>query len=122
MTETSSLNETFFRLPSRQRYDEVIALIKKKNSIWTLSDAQGCLILPLGQDKILPIWPTPELALSWGQKDYPDFTPLEISSMDWTDKWLLGMEKDGFDVGVAPNLAGECIVSSAQEHAGDIQG
>lgn len=121
MTDTTSLNDSFFRITSSQRYDDVIKLIKKGSSVWTLADAEGCLIIELGQDKVLPIWPTSELALTWGEKDYPNFQALEVTAQDWQEKWLPGMTKDGFQVGVAPNLAGECIVSSAEEHAHDIQ-
>ncbi|MBJ7537686.1 DUF2750 domain-containing protein [Marinomonas transparens] len=121
MTNNLPLNDTFFRLTSAERYDQVIKLIKKGQSIWTLADAEGCLIIDLGSDKVLPVWPVEALALDWGKKDYEGFTGLEVSAKDWANKWLEGMSKDGFSVGVAPNLAGECIVSSAAEHAADIK-
>ena len=120
MSNTILLDDTFYRLPSSQRYDHVIGLIKKGSSLWTLADTEGCLIIDLGSDKVLPIWPAEQLALTWADKDYQGFTSLEITPEAWAEKWLPGMQNDGFSVGVAPNLAGECIVSSAEEHAADL--
>ncbi|REG83258.1 DUF2750 domain-containing protein [Marinomonas pollencensis] len=121
MTTIDFSSDVFFRLPSNSRYEEVIKHLKRGKSIFALADAEGCLIIDLGSDKVLPIWPTAELATEWGTKDYPDFQAMEIAARDWADKWLTGMQNDGFCVGVASNLAGECIVSSAQEHQHDIQ-
>lgn len=115
-----NIDHTFFRETSSGRYDQMTHFLKQGFSIWALADEHGCLIIELGKDKVLPVWPTSELARNWGEKAYPDFNPLEITSQDWEQKWLTGMEKDGFSVGISPNLAGECIVSSAKEHLGDI--
>lgn len=120
MTATTTFDDTFYRLPSSERYAQVIAAIKKDQSVWALVDAEGCLIIDLGNDKVLPVWPSESLASEWGEKDHEGFNALEINAEDWSEKWLPGMTNDGFSVGVAPNLAGECIVSSAEEHAADI--
>ena len=121
MSNTILLDDTFYRLPSSDRYDHVLNLVKKGASVWTLADTEGCLIIDLGSDKVLPIWPAETLATAWGEKDYQGFNSLEINAADWAGKWLPGMQGDGFSVGVAPNLAGECIVSSAEEHAIDLK-
>ena len=121
MSNPILLDDTFYRLPSSERYDHVLNLVKKGTSVWTLADAEGCLIIDLGSDKVLPIWPAETLATAWGEKDYQGFNSLEINVADWAEKWLPGMQGDGFSVGVAPNLAGECIVSSAEEHAADLK-
>ena len=120
MSNLIPLDDTFYRLPSRERYEHVIKLVKKGSSVWTLADTEGCLIIDLGSDKVLPIWPTEALAVAWGEKDYTGFNSLEINAVDWAAKWLPGMQGDGFSVGVAPNLAGECLVASAEEHAADL--
>ncbi|MEO9274075.1 DUF2750 domain-containing protein [Marinomonas sp. 5E14-1] len=121
MTAQITFDDAFYRLPSSERYTQVVTLIKKGQPVWTLVDAEGCLIIDLGSDKVLPIWPTEALATDWGKKEYEGFNGLEISAADWSEKWLLGMQNDGYSIGVAPNLAGECIVSSAEEHALDIK-
>lgn len=120
MTAIATFDDTFYRQPSNERYTQVVAIIKKGQSLWVLADPEGCLIIDLGSDKVLPVWPSETLASVWGKKDYEGFNPLEISAEDWHTKWLPGMQEDGFSVGIAPNLAGECIVSSAVEHATDL--
>ncbi|GAB3476377.1 DUF2750 domain-containing protein [Marinomonas epiphytica] len=121
MTIADSANDTFFRLTSAERYDRLTRHIKQGRSIWTLADEQGCLIVDLGKDKVLPVWLNEEQAKSWAIKEYDAFNPLEIKACDWLEKWLTGMNKDGFSVGAAPNLAGEGIVASAEEHLLDLQ-
>jgi hypothetical protein len=121
MTASTTFDDTFYRSPSSERYTQVVTFIKQGHSIWTLADKEGCLIIDLGSDKVLPIWPSEALAIDWAKKEYEGFSGLEISAADWSEKWLLGMQNDGYSVGVAPNLAGECIVSSAEEHAMDLK-
>ncbi|MCV2402677.1 DUF2750 domain-containing protein [Marinomonas sp. C2222] len=121
MTNSTLFDDTFYRSPSSDRYAQVIEYIKSGNSIWTLMDAEGCLIIELGQDKVLPIWPAEALATDWGKKDYEGFSALEITAKTWQETWLTGMTQDKYAVGVAPNLAGECIVCSAEEHAADLK-
>lgn len=121
MSDAPNLDEAFFRLTSNDRYSQMVERLSQGQSIWTLADEQGCLLIQLSSDKVLPIWLSETQALQWAEKDYPDFKGLEISAVDWQEKWLPGMINDKFAVGAAPNMAGECIVSSAEEHAHDIQ-
>ena len=117
----SQFDDTFFRLTSNDRYSKMVLRVQQGHSIWTLADEQGCLVIPLNADQVLPVWPDEAMALHWAEKDYPDFKGLEISAADWLEKWLPGMTEDKYSVGAAPNMAGECIVSSAEEHGHDIK-
>lgn len=69
MTSPITFDDGFYRLPSSERYTQVVTLIKKGQPVWTLADAEGCLIIDLGSDKVLPIWPTETLATDWGKKN-----------------------------------------------------
>lgn len=120
MTISDAANDAFFRLTSAERYDKLTQHLKQNRSIWTLTDEQGCLIINLGQDKILPIWLNEIQAKNWATSEYAGFNALEISATDWREKWLPGMSNDSFSVGAAPNMAGESIVASANEHLADI--
>ncbi|BFM47977.1 DUF2750 domain-containing protein [Marinomonas sp. THO17] len=114
-------DDAFFRLTSNERYSKMVQRVRQGLSIWALADEQGCLIIPLNTEQVLPVWPNQAMALHWGEKDYPDFKGIEITAKDWKEKWLPGMTQDKYSIGAAPNMAGECIVSSAEEHARDIQ-
>ncbi|MCZ2720715.1 DUF2750 domain-containing protein [Marinomonas sp. 15G1-11] len=112
--------ETFFRLQSNTRYDEVVNHCKKKQDVWVLQDDQGCLIIELGSEKVLPIWNDSSLAEQWKGKEYEGFSASVIAFADFSSKWLPGMVRDGFKLGIAPNLAGEGIVVATAEFARDI--
>jgi len=112
--------EAFFRLTTNTRYDAIVKHCKQKRALWVLQDNEGCIIIDLGQDKVLPIWHDEELAKIWRGSEYPQAEALHISFQDFSTKWLSGMTKDGFSLGIAPNLAGESIVISAEEFAADI--
>ncbi|WP_394180291.1 DUF2750 domain-containing protein [Marinomonas posidonica] len=120
MSDTQ-FDDAFFRLTSNDRYSKMVQRVRQGHSIWTLADEQGCLVITLNTDQVLPVWPNEAMASHWGEKDYPDFKGLEISAIDWLEKWLPGMTADKYSVGAAPNMAGECIVSSAEEHSHDIK-
>lgn len=112
--------QDFFRLQTNSRYDAILHHCKAKKSLWVLQDSAGCILIDLGKEKVLPLWHDMELANSWKGSEYETAEPLEISFQDFSTKWLPGMTKDGFSLGIAPNLAGEGIVVSADEFAADI--
>ncbi|WP_243730189.1 DUF2750 domain-containing protein [Marinomonas balearica] len=110
----------FFGLPSQTRYEQAISAVKQNQSIYALADAEGCLIIPISGENILPIWLTKEQAEHWLNEEYEGFEALEITSDAWISKWLPGMANDQYKVGVCPNLAGECITVSAAELSGEL--
>ena len=112
--------EAFFRLQSNSRYDAILMHCKQKKDIWVLQDEGGCLLIDLGSEKVLPIWHDSALAELWKGKEYQMFSANKVSYADFIEKWLPGMNKDGYKLGVAPNLAGEGIVVNTEEFAADI--
>lgn len=120
MALTNQQIEDFFRLQSNSRYDITLNQCKAKKDLWVLQDAEGCVLIDLGEEKVLPIWHDEELANSWRASEYQQTKALQIPFDDFCTKWLPGMQKDGFSLGVSPNLAGEGIVVSAEEFAADI--
>ncbi|MFD1383902.1 DUF2750 domain-containing protein [Rhodanobacter aciditrophus] len=117
----SSLNTEFFRQTSQVRFELFVNHIKREQACFVLADPEGCLILEVAQEQVLPIWPTAEMANEWASKEHEGFSAMEISAADLTEKWLPGMTNDGFSVGVAPNMAGEGIVLQAAELLNDLQ-
>ncbi|TBR44764.1 DUF2750 domain-containing protein [Marinomonas agarivorans] len=120
MALTHQQQDDFFRLQSNSRYDVTLIHCKSEKDLWVLQDSDGCVLIDLGEEKVLPIWHDEELANSWRTKEYAHTQALKIPFNDFCTKWLPGMKKDGFSLGVSPNLAGEGIVVSAEEFAIDI--
>lgn len=112
--------DAFFRLQSNARYDEFVKHCKKSQDVWVLQDDQGCLIVELGNEKVLPIWNDASLAEKWKGKEHDGFSSSVITYDNFASKWLPGMTRDGFKLGIAPNLAGEGIVVSTEEFSRDI--
>ena len=112
----------YFRQTSQARYDLFIEHLHKGEPCFTLADAEGCLILTVANEKVLPLWPTSDMATDWAAKEHSGFSAFEIGQQDLVEKWLPGMSNDGFSVGVAPNMSGEGIVVQAGEFLQDIQG
>ncbi|TPE52380.1 DUF2750 domain-containing protein [Maribrevibacterium harenarium] len=110
----------FFRFPSAQRYDTAVDAIRKGASVYALADDSGCLVLPTGDGNALPIWLSEQQAEAWQEKEEGDFQVLTVSQEALIEKWLPGMQADGFQIAVVPNLAGECIVLDANEFLSDI--
>ncbi len=111
----------FYSQNSEQRYDVVIAEAKAQGKLWTLADDQGCVIVESGKDEqCLVVWHDEAIAADWAQNDFEGCRPLAISLEDFIAKWAPGMTQDGFEVAVAPSLAGEGIVVAPQELADDL--
>lgn len=117
----SSLNTEFFRQTSQVRFELFIDHIKRGQACFALADDEGCLVLEVAKEQVLPIWPTADMANEWASKEHEGFSAMEISAADFAEKWLPGMNNDGFSVGVAPNMAGEGMVLQAAELLTDIQ-
>lgn len=115
-------NTTFFRETSQKRYDLFVAYVKNGGICYTLADTEGCLNITVGNERVLPVWPSEEMANEWAKSEHEGFSALDISNESFVEIWLPGMSNDGVSVGVAPNMAGEGIVLQASELLQDIQG
>ncbi|WP_026958592.1 DUF2750 domain-containing protein [Aliagarivorans taiwanensis] len=114
MSDTEML-AGYARLTAKQRYEQLIEQTRKAGALWTLSDEQGCLIVDTEKEKVLLVFASEQLAKAWAEQDHPSFAPLSIPVEMFIEKWAPGMSNDGFDVAVAPSMAGEgTIVSPGQ--------
>jgi len=112
--------KAFYSQNSQQRYDQTVAEAKAKETLWTLADDNGCVVLDSGSEKCLVVWHDELIATDWAKSDFADCKAIAITLSDFIEKWAPGMTEDGFDVAVAPSLAGEGIVLAAQELADEL--
>ncbi|WP_072242061.1 DUF2750 domain-containing protein [Marinomonas fungiae] len=115
-------NTAFFRETSQKRYDLFVSHIKSGGTCYTLADTEGCLNVTIGSERVLPVWPSEDMANEWAKAEHEGFSALDVSNESFVDIWLPGMSNDGVSVGIAPNMAGEGIVVQAAELLQDIQG
>ncbi|MBY6186686.1 DUF2750 domain-containing protein [Marinobacter hydrocarbonoclasticus] len=110
----------FYSLDSQGRYDHLVETAKASQAMYTLADDQGCVLINTGKEQCLLVWHNPKLVENWIKDDYANCHAMAIALPDFIEKWAPGMTQDGFEVGVAPSLAGEAIVVSAEELAADL--
>jgi hypothetical protein len=81
--------------------------VAKNKKVWTIRDANG-LPAPKGTDGIRtqPFWSSQSRAemIIKRAPAYAGFKPVEISWIDFTSRWIPGLSKDGFNIGI--NWAG----------------
>ncbi|WP_298439743.1 DUF2750 domain-containing protein [uncultured Ferrimonas sp.] len=112
--------KSFYSQNSQARYEATLVGIKTEQVLWTLADDQGCVVLESDQERCLLLWHDEAIAQSWATGEYSDCKALKIELADFHEKWVPGMSDDGFDVAIAPSLAGEGIVVSPEEFADDL--
>ncbi|AZQ09524.1 DUF2750 domain-containing protein [Shewanella khirikhana] len=84
------------------RYDYLVEQVKANQEIWTLQDADGCVMLTTEEDDCIPMWPTEEAAALWAVDEWKDCEPLAIPLNEWLERWVTGMEDDELLVAVFP--------------------
>ncbi|QIZ76968.1 DUF2750 domain-containing protein [Ferrimonas lipolytica] len=112
--------KTFYSQNSQQRFDATVDGAKANQALWTLADDEGCVVLESDQERCLLMWHEEEFAQSWATGEYSSCKALKIEMNDFLEKWVPGMTNDGFDLAIAPSLAGEGIVLSPEEFADDL--
>ncbi|GAA4886627.1 DUF2750 domain-containing protein [Ferrimonas pelagia] len=112
--------KAFYSQNSQERYDVVVEAAKANQKLWTLADDNGCVVLDSGTEQCLVVWHDEAIAADWGKGDFDGCKTVAISLSDFIEKWAPGMTDDGFDIAVAPSLAGEGIVLAAQELADEL--
>jgi len=83
--------------------------VSEKGVVWTIKDENG-FPAPLGENGIraMPFWSSKNrvLEIIKNVPAYKDFQPVEIKLTVFKERWLAGLTKDKFNVGV--NWSGKC--------------
>lgn len=91
MSQSASQAQAFYR---------EVATTKK---VWTIKDKDG-MPAPIGDGgkRAMPFWSSQKRAekITQNIEAYKDFLTIELNWEDFRDKWLLGLENDGLNVGV----------------------
>ena len=112
--------ESAFALSADERYEFFLDLVAENNTVYTLKDDQGCLLVTSEEESCLPVWPDEALAKACAEAEWNDFEPLAISLSDWLEKWVPGMTNDGHLVAVFPNQNTESVIVPPTELAEDM--
>ena len=114
--------EVINNMTDENRYEYLISQMKHNQKVWTLADNSGCLLINTGEENCLVVFSHQQLAENWTQVDHATCTPTTIELTTFVEKWLPGMEKDGFHIAIQPNMDGESIIASASEFLTNFDG
>jgi hypothetical protein len=99
------------------RYNHLISQAKKNDTMWTLGDTNGVLLIDTGDEKCIVLFSHEQMAEQWAAIDHPECKAMGVELQPFIEKWVPGMVKDNFFVALQPNLDGEGFVESAEEFA-----
>lgn len=115
--------EAIYEMDSEGRYDFTISYVVEEREIWILVNNDKQFLKIFSEDEnfeYLPIWPTEELALAYA-KNESGLEALSISLPDFFNKWVVGLEKDGLEIGVFPGTDSTIWVTEPNVLKKDLQ-
>ncbi|UAL42765.1 DUF2750 domain-containing protein [Shewanella inventionis] len=84
------------------RYDYMVEQVKAEQTIWTLQDQDGCVMLTTEDEDCIPMWPSEETAALWAVDEWNECEPLAIPLSEFQERWVSGMEDDDLFIAVFP--------------------
>ncbi|ANG63481.1 hypothetical protein A8C75_14045 [Marinobacterium aestuarii] len=99
---------------AQERFDHFLQKVADWEEIWSLSDAEGCVMLNTDDgESCLPVWPHPDYALDWATDGWEGCEALKIDLQAWFERWSPGLDEDGILVAVFPRADEEGVLLSA---------
>lgn len=103
ITLSAEQYEALLQSTGPERLKHFIQHAADSESIWSLRDARGWLILPDERgNPAFPVWPHPDYALAYATEDWQEFSPDEIGIHEFIKKWLPDLNARGMPVAVFP--------------------
>lgn len=116
---SSSLDSIMQYSPDK-RYTYLLEQVKATQSLWILTDEDGCVMLNTEDEDCVPVWPSKEYALYWASGDWEGCKAQAIALKDWLVRWTSGLEGDDLCVVVCPNPDEEGLVLSPEMFETDL--
>jgi hypothetical protein len=71
------------------------ALQDKESEDWVVLDS-----LNFDETEVMPLWSTPELALTHCTEEWSEYVPAEITLADWLEFWVKDLIEDDVIIGI----------------------
>lgn len=94
MSNKSKSLKQLTEMTPEARYDYLVEQVKEHQTLWSLQDLDGCVMLTTEEEDCIPMWPTEEAAASWAVDDWADCQALSIPVDEWLERWVPGMQDD----------------------------
>ncbi|MFS1705073.1 DUF2750 domain-containing protein [Aestuariibacter sp. GS-14] len=90
-------------LPARERAEYLVDTIQETGLVWGLMGNEGWVMVELGTQTGLPLWPDEASVSSWQRKDLPESKPQSIALADFKELWLPGLKKNNVALVLFPS-------------------
>ena len=117
MSQELSLDQRIQLLasPDDARLDYFINTIKATETVWSLSNEEGFVMVETDEGDCVMVWPDAEFAAQWAVEDWDDCTPIAIELSVFQSTWLPSLQIDAVAIAVFPNIEDEGKLVSAEE-------
>ncbi len=97
-------------LDAPSRYSYFVRKVADSEEVWGLYEGGWALMGDDTGNQLLPVWPERDFAESLAQGKWASHTAKAIPLVDFIEKWLPGMEKDGTQLAIFPTPSGKGVI------------
>lgn len=101
--------------PDSERLAYFLEQAKATQTIWSLSNEDGFVMVETDDGDCVMVWPDAEFASQWAVEDWDDCEPVAVELDTFTGQWLPSLMQDNITVAVFPNIEDEGKLSTAEE-------
>ncbi|SBS33024.1 hypothetical protein MSP8887_01844 [Marinomonas spartinae] len=98
-----------------ERLAYFIEQAKQTQTVWSLSNEEGFVMVETDDGDCVMVWPDAEFASQWAVEDWDDCEPIAIELSTFTGQWLPSLMQDNITIAVFPNIEDEGKLSTAEE-------
>ncbi|WP_395339758.1 DUF2750 domain-containing protein [Ningiella sp. W23] len=96
-------NELVMQMSADKRYRYLVDQAKQNETLWILTDDDGCVMLNAEDEDCVPVWPAKDFANYWATGEWEHCRAQAISLEDWLERWTPGLEEDDLLLVAFPN-------------------
>lgn len=101
--------------PDSERLAYFLEQAKATQTVWSLSNEDGFVMVETDDGDCVMVWPDAEFASQWAVEDWDDCEPVAVELDTFTGQWLPSLMQDNITVAVFPNIEDEGKLSTAEE-------
>jgi hypothetical protein len=90
------------KLDGAARHDYFVRKVADAQCVWGLNQSGWALVADRDGRKHFPFWPEEGFAQACAVGEWVGYVPLKIEVEEFIEKWLPGLQRDGFGVAVFP--------------------
>jgi hypothetical protein len=117
MTTELSMDERVQLLiaPDSERLAYFVEKVKETQTVWSLSNEEGFVMVETDEGDCVMVWPDAEFASQWAVDDWDDCEPVAVEMASFMTEWLPSLAMDKITIAVFPNIEDEGKLSSADD-------